>query len=131
VPAATTVTVDAAPAVYVVQDGKTYTPNTIGAATWGNDGTADWSTANAFCLAATFNGYSDWQLPQSSQLKSLATSGALNGQGWVLAKTWSSTASSTTAISIDMKDGTEARFSKSDLFYVSCFRYLPYIVASF
>ena len=88
------------PAGYVVQGGLTWTPNTIGSATFGGDfnnwgipgGYANWATANAFCAAGTFNGQTGWRLPTQPELSSLYSSGAMNGQGWALDLTWSSTA---------------------------------------
>lgn len=52
-----------------------------------------WSDADAYCTTTTINGTTGWRLPTEFELADLATSGAIKGQGWVAAKTWSSTKS--------------------------------------
>lgn len=52
-----------------------------------------WSDADAFCTTTTINEKTGWRLPTEFELADLATSGTIAGQGWVAAKTWSSTRS--------------------------------------
>ena len=48
--------------------------------------------ANAATLCAgTINGVNDWRLPTQAELSSLFNSRKMNGQGWALYDTWSST----------------------------------------
>ena len=47
-----------------------------------------WDNANAFCTGTTINNQKGWSLPLQAQLIALFASGALNGQGWTLGKTW-------------------------------------------
>jgi hypothetical protein len=68
---------------YVVQGGLTWMPT--------NDSWESWEYANAYCSTATINGQTGWRLPDVYELTYLYTSGALNGQGWTLNFTWSST----------------------------------------
>jgi hypothetical protein len=51
---------------------------------------ATYAGATALC-AGTINGLTGWRLPTSAELSALYTSGAMNGQGWTLHYTWSST----------------------------------------
>jgi hypothetical protein len=111
------------PAGYVVQGGLTWTPNTIGSTTWGNVGVANWATANAFCAAGTFNGQTGWRLPTKPELESLYSSGAINGQGWALHYTWSSTAyGSGFHYSVYLDNGHVYGVNDTIGIYVSCVR---------
>jgi hypothetical protein len=104
--AATTVTVTAASACvgggnYVTQGGLTWTPDNCGqgatiAALYpiAQNPTYHyftWPEADAYCTGGNFNGQTGWRLPTQTELSALYASGALNGQGWALLYTWSST----------------------------------------
>lgn len=113
VAAPTTVTVGAdtpasLPAGYVVQGGLTWTPNTIGGNNLGGkiSGTANWTVADDFCRNGTFNDQTGWRLPTITELTSLYNSGPINGEGWLLVRTWSSTVRSS--------DGKYASFQLSE-----------------
>jgi hypothetical protein len=71
------------PAGYVAQGGLTWTPITL--TTF-----YTWANANVYCTT-TINGQTGWRLPTRTELVALRTSGALNGQGWLISYTWSST----------------------------------------
>jgi hypothetical protein len=55
---------------------------------------ANWSDASAFCTTSSINGQTGWRLPTEFDLTTLFASGAMNGQGWSLARTWTSTGGS-------------------------------------
>ncbi|MDP1609947.1 MAG: DUF1566 domain-containing protein [Sulfuritalea sp.] len=57
------------------------------------NGEADLSTANTFCTTQTINGQTGWRLPTVNELVTMYNSNAINGQGWTLSYTWSSTLS--------------------------------------
>ena len=128
---ALTTTAASLPAGYVVQGGLTWTPNTIGSATFGSDfnnwgipgGYANWATASAFCAAGTFNGQTGWRLPTQTELSGLYSSGAMNGQGWALNGTWSSTANGSGDHSfVSLNYGGVYWFGDTNHIYVSCVR---------
>lgn len=73
----------ATPKGFVSQGGLTWMPV--------NDSRKTWSDANAYCTNTAINGQTGWRLPTKDELKSLYDSGAMNGQGWTLGVTWSST----------------------------------------
>ena len=128
VAAATTVTVGAdtpasLPAGYVVQGGLTWTPNNIGAVTWGNVGTANWTTANEFCTNTSLNDQAGWRLPTKNELTSLYSSGAINGQGWASARTWSSTSPGAGSHEgVGLKDGYVGVYLDTSFAYLTCVR---------
>ena len=122
VPAATTVTVPA----NLLQGGLSWMSNNIGGATWKNVGTADWTTANGFCNAATFNGQTDWRLPTLDELVQLLGSGALVGSGWVLADTWTNVPGDPTYHHvINLSNGATRQASDTTANYVACVAPLP------
>ena len=71
------------PAGYITQGGLTWSPTANPA--------MDWSHADADCTGTALLGLAGWRLPSASELHALFTSGGMNGQGWVLGVTWSST----------------------------------------
>lgn len=71
------------PAGYVSQGGLTWMP--VSASGY------DWPSANFNCPNSMFNGQFGWRLPTKDELVSLYNSGAMNGQGWTLWGTISST----------------------------------------
>ncbi len=68
---------------YVSQGGLTWMPITFL--------TKPWAEANSYCTNTAINGQSGWRLPTKDELSALHASGAINGQGWTLSLTWSST----------------------------------------
>jgi hypothetical protein len=50
-----------------------------------------WTNANGFCTGTKIDGLTGWKLPTQFDLTELYASGAMNGQGWTLGLTWSST----------------------------------------
>lgn len=50
-----------------------------------------WAEANAYCNNTAINGQTGWRLPTKNELQALYASGAVQGQGWTLGNTWSST----------------------------------------
>ena len=85
-----TFTTTTLPAGYVSQGGLTWMPNNVVNPPNGWD---TWTNANAYCTGTTINGQTGWRLPTAAELSALYASGAMNGQGWALANTWSSTPS--------------------------------------
>jgi hypothetical protein len=81
---------------------------------------AHWSDANSFCTTSTINGATGWRLPTEFELADLFTSGAMNGQGWTLAKTWSSTVSGSAHLAVDLSNGVSAAHLDSNSAYVTC-----------
>jgi hypothetical protein len=69
----------------VVQNSLTWMPVSF---------SVTWSDASAFCATSTINGQTGWRLPTEFDLSGLAASGAMNGQGWTLDRTWTSTSGS-------------------------------------
>jgi hypothetical protein len=72
------------PAGYVAQGGLIWMAVTAVPYTWTN--------ANAYCTG-TINGLTGWRMPTPTELSALYGSGVINGHGWMLGATWSSTAS--------------------------------------
>jgi hypothetical protein len=105
-------------ASYVSQGGLTWMP-----VSWPWYAYAD---ATALC-AGTINGQTGWRLPTKDELVSLYNSGAMNGQGWLLDFTWSSTPfDSDSHLSVRLSDGVVGivvayKAFKADIF-VSCVR---------
>ncbi len=77
-----TVSIVAYPAGYVAQGGLIWMPVTS---------SDTWPNADAYCTGFSINGQSGWRMPTRLELSALYASGAMNGQGWVLQGTWSST----------------------------------------
>ncbi len=80
----TVVPTPALPQGYIVQGGLTWTPNNLIVP----DAYITWDAAKNYCATGTFNGQKGWRLPT---LGELYQSGALNGHGWALHRTWSAT----------------------------------------
>lgn len=81
---------------------------------------ANWSDANTFCTTSQINGSTGWRLPTEFELVDLYTAGTMSGQGWALAKTWSSTVSGTTHLAVDLSNGASAPQVESNSAYVTC-----------
>jgi hypothetical protein len=74
------------PTGFVYEGGLTWMPP------YTNSGNGlDWTQANTFCTTTVINGQTGWRLPTQPELSALYTSNAMNGQGWTLSGTWSST----------------------------------------
>ena len=72
----------AAPKGYVSRSRLTWMPITF---------IKNWSDANTYCNNTAINGQNGWRLPTKDEMSALYNSGAMNGQGWTLDSTWSST----------------------------------------
>jgi hypothetical protein len=98
-------------ASYVVKSSTTWMPVTF---------IANWSDANSFCTTTTINGTTGWRLPTEFELTDLYASAAMSGQGWTLAKTWSSTVSGTAHLAVDLSNGVPTPQMDSNGAYVTC-----------
>ena len=104
------------PAAYVVQGGLTWMPVTF---------QDTWANANFYCINTTINGQTSWRLPTQTELSALYTSGAMNGQRWVLAVTWSSTGGSAAGAhyAVSLTAGGTVFFNIDTVnYWVSCVR---------
>jgi hypothetical protein len=83
-----------------------------------------WDKARAFCEGSIIDGSPDWRLPTEAQLKALFDSKAIDGHGWNLGNTWSSTmgttASSASHIAVDLVTGASMERVDTANAYVSC-----------
>jgi len=82
-----------------------------------------WDNANAYCSNTTINGLTGWRLPNTFELTDLYSSGLMNGQGWVLARTWSSTwdlISDKFHDTVDLSNGTTVNQTNGTGAYVAC-----------
>jgi len=79
------------PAGYVSQGGLIWMPNNIIPDSGSGVAISQWANANTYCNTATILGQTGWRLPTTAELSALSTSGAMNGQGWTLNFTRSST----------------------------------------
>jgi hypothetical protein len=81
------------PDAYMPMDGKFAMPTVSqGGLTWMPITFSNsWPKANAYCAELNINGQTGWRMPTQSELVSLFNSGAMNGQGWTLGETWTST----------------------------------------
>lgn len=101
----------------------TATSVTSGARTWMpvtfND---QWANADNFCTQTTINGKKGWRLPTDLELVELHTSGLMNGHGWTLSRTWSSTASATAAQkkAVRLDTGAVSDEAETNTAYVAC-----------
>lgn len=87
-----------------------------------------WNNASAFCSGTTINGQTGWRLPNKFEIDDLYASGLMNGQGWTLNKTWSSTAGLDSANrpfghqAIDLSNGATISYTDDTGAYYSCVR---------
>lgn len=106
---------------FITHSGRTWAPITL---------IDTWANAIKYCTTTTIRGLTNWRAPGAFELVDLSTSGLINGQGWVLARTWSSSASLDTSKTVikdlhDTVDLSSGRVSsQSDLTgaYVACVR---------
>jgi len=107
------------PVGYVVQGGKSWMPLTF---------LDTWPNANSYCTNTTINGQTGWRLPVQNELSDLYISGVMNGQGWTLGYTWSSTISCAGRniaghyCFVDLVSGFVFTDHNSTAHYVSCVR---------
>lgn len=107
-----TVSIIAYPAGYVAQGGLIWMPVTL---------SDTWPNADAYCASFSINGQSGWRMPTRLELSALYASGAMNGQGWVLAGTWSSTPYNVGYhYFIDLNYGTDTWMPDAAAILVSC-----------
>ncbi|MDP1772550.1 MAG: hypothetical protein Q8L15_09730 [Methylobacter sp.] len=98
---------------YVSQAGLTWMPTT------GVDGTY----AQAAALrAGTINGQTGWRLPTDAELSALYASGAMNGQGWTLGYTWSSTPGGPGHRTVSLGTGSVLGIQDTSVSYMACVR---------
>ena len=86
---------------------------------------ATWDNASSFCANSTINGSAGWRMPTEFELTNLYSSGAMNGQAWMLSRTWSSTigaATSTKHLAVDLFTGAASEQSSDNSAYVACVR---------
>ena len=98
---------------YVVQGGLTWMPES-----WG------YTYAQAVVLCAgTINGQTGWRLPTQAELSALYSSGAMNGRGWTLYLTMSSTLDGAGLHAVVyLVDGSVHWYSDTSMSSVSCVR---------
>jgi hypothetical protein len=107
--------VAATPKGFVSQGGLTWMPI--------NSLTMNWSDANAYCSNTAINGQNGWRLPTKDELSALYSSGAMNGQGWTLHYTWSSTPGSAGYhYFVYLLNGGVSASSDTGYIYVPCVR---------
>lgn len=109
-------------ASYVARNSLTWMPLSF---------VANWDNANSFCANSTINGVTGWRLPTEFDLADLYSSGAMRGQGWTLARTWSSTGGAGTVpqggtsmnhLAVDLSTGVTTDQSNANSAYVACVR---------
>ncbi|MGJ7914144.1 hypothetical protein ACI48D_01505 [Massilia sp. LXY-6] len=82
-----------------------------------------WTNARDFCATITLGGASGpWKLPSQAELAALQKSGAIDGHGWSLGPTWSSTAGAAGHVAVDLSSGAAAELGNTANAYVSCVR---------
>lgn len=107
------VTPTAPSAGYVSQGGLTWMPISSTQYTY--------AQASALC-AGTINGQTGWRLPTSAELSALYNSGAMNGQGWTLNFTWSSTPNPGGYYIVHLGGGVVVSLGGAHITYVTCVR---------
>lgn len=100
------------PAGYFVYGGLTWMPTTF---------TDTWVNANTYCANGIINSQAGWRLPTQAELLALYASGAMNGQGWTLGNTWSSTPAFGSYYGVNLVDGS-SWYGNAYVFYVTCVR---------
>lgn len=99
---------------------------TSGALTWMPVSfSATWADASAFCTTSTINGQTGWHLPTEFNLSTLFATGSMNGQGWTMGRTWSSTSGTgavASHIAIDLTTGAANEQANDNSAYVVCVR---------
>lgn len=82
----------------------------------------NWADASAFCSTSRINGVNGWRLPNHFELSELQKNIALTNQGWILGKTWSSTAGTTSGShqTVNLSDDMAGEEADSNSAYVAC-----------
>lgn len=88
------------------------------------------TNASSYCTTTTINGMTGWRLPTEFELSDLYVSGMMNGQGWALCKTWSSTPSTGLGgatvsgyhRAVNLSSGAASDERDEDSAYVACVR---------
>lgn len=108
-----TCTPPATNASFVTNAGLTWAPVTF---------SATYANAASYCASTTINAGNGWRLPTDAELSALRSSGAMNGQGWSLSRTWSSTAGGLAGErkTERLDDGVVASFAETGDAYVAC-----------
>lgn len=113
--ATVTITAITLPSGYVSQGGLVWMPPAP---------LYTWANADAYCTTFTINGQSRWRMPTKDELKALYDSGVINGQGWALTYTWSSTwwnsVGSGLHYFVDLTNGNIGWSLDMQTYYVSC-----------
>jgi hypothetical protein len=83
-----------------------------------------WTKARDFCASSTIGGVTGWRQPTTDELKKLQAAKVLDGQGWTLGPTWSSTAgkASGSHVALDLSSGAATEPADTASAYVSCVR---------
>lgn len=103
-------------ATYVVKNGLSWMPVSF-ALTWDN--------ASAFCKSTTINGLTGWRQPTEFDLTDLYGSALMNGKGWSLGRSWSSTGGSGVVAShlvVNLATGVTSEQSNDNSAFVACVR---------
>ena len=100
-------------ATVVTSGGLTWSPVTF-AETYAN--------ASAYCTTTTINGSKGWRMPVDIELADLYSSGAITAHGWMLSRTWSSTAGAIPAErkTVRLSDGNALDVAEASTAYVAC-----------
>jgi len=102
----------ALPAGYVYAAGLTWMPVSSTTYTYAN--------AETLC-SGIINGKIDWRLPTQLELSALYSTGAMNGQGWTLSDTWSSTQDGVGIhFFVYLVNGFVNSLNDTNNFYVTC-----------
>lgn len=100
----------------VVKNSLTWMPVTF---------SASWVDANAFCTTSTINGVAGWRLPTEFDLSTFFAAGSMNGQGWSLGRTWSSTGGTgvvASHVAVNLASGVSNDQANDNSAYVACVR---------
>jgi hypothetical protein len=100
----------------VVKNSLTWMPVTF---------SASWVDANAFCTTSVINGQAGWHLPTEFDLSALFATGSMNGQGWSLGRTWSSTGGTgvlASHVAVNLATGVANDQANDNSAYVACVR---------
>jgi hypothetical protein len=83
-----------------------------------------WEDANAFCNSTTINAQTGWRLPTDFELVQLLNNVNLNDKAWLLSKTWSSIAGSTSGSrkTVNLANGIAGEESEQNTAYFTCLR---------
>lgn len=102
-------------------------PATVQGLTWMPVAHVDtWANARAYCQTTTISGASGWRQPSDTELAALYASGEMNGKGWTLGHTWSSTMASNLSeaghVALNLSTGASSERPDVSGSYVACVR---------